>query len=104
MKDSAQGTPLFFVSNFGKTITIQMNIPMALRLFDVIREAEERDGEVDKALYSLTEKIENRFYFMNELTTRGRKNDESSDLPSVAENNGEGMEQLEEVEVQGEAS
>jgi hypothetical protein len=59
--------PKFHVSNFGGNITIQMNKDFACLLFDILRP---ENGEVPPELYALSEKIENQFFFMKELTLR----------------------------------
>ena len=58
--------PRFLVSNFMGAITVHMNKEFALELFDLIR------GTPDVAphLYALTEKFENQFFFMGDLTQR----------------------------------
>ena len=58
----------FHVSNFSGSITVQMNEPFALELFDLIQEQEKAKGEISPTLFALSEKITQQFFFMGKLT------------------------------------
>jgi len=76
-------TPRFHVSNFGHTLTVQMNEEFACNLVDLIREVKEERGEISSTLYAFTEKIERQFFYMGKLTVR---RDEKSPVTKEEEN------------------